>query len=206
MEKDIYNINNIRNIAEKYLEGTSTLKDEEILGQYLTSSEEIPSDLQYLKDVFIFYKNQLINETSDFNNLYDNLILKNEKSDVINSDLRNHKDKKKFSKLFYIWGSISTAAILVIAIIISVFVNKNNDKNTITLSNGTKIELVVDGKHITDPDVAIEYIQRSMIDAESAYNEAIMPAQEYFEDFYEEFYEIYYSSQKNVSTVNNRIR
>ncbi len=201
MEKDIYNLDNIRNIAEKYLDGTSTLSEEKVLYKYFTTNNDVPSDLQYLKDIFNFNKIQLNRNTPDFNKMYDNLILDN---DEVNSDLKvnKRKDKKLFSRTFYLWGSISTAAVLVIAILINfLVVNKKENNNVITLSDGSKIELVVDGEHITDPDLALEYIQQSMMDIQSGYNEAITPAKEYFDDFYN----LYKSSNNNVTTTSNRV-
>lgn len=150
---------NIRNVIDRYFEGTSSTEDENLLRDYFLDSDNIDEDLKYLKPLFVYFNDesealQILNEIK-IDNVY------------------GTTHRVKSIKLRRAIVSISSIAAILIIGVILFFGDIGSSKDY--------SYVWVNGEKITNPDIVYKYAEKSFESVVS--NEDILEQQ--LLDFFE---------------------
>ncbi|NJO88678.1 MAG: hypothetical protein HC831_06725 [Chloroflexia bacterium] len=132
----------IDNLIEKYLAGETSLNEEKLIKKYLEENEELPEKYHQMKQMFNY-----------FGDAY-----KEESTLKLDSIIVNKKPASKTRKIT-LWAMAAC-----IALLIAVFVF-NTDRNE------QRVYAYIDGKPITDKDVAMAETQKALFLISNKLNE-----------------------------------
>lgn len=134
--------NRIELLLHKYLEGKSSLGEEEELNIFFTTAKEIPEKLLFGKDIFTYFNEEKSLEYS--------IKLEPKKHVIKNHIIKKHVIKRR---LYYLTG---IAASLVLGLFLTLSNIKTEDKI---------VYAYVDGKAITDISIAERYTKQILLSA-----------------------------------------